>query len=120
MSSDDGPVPGEDRGVETQVDDLLDGRLLVAAHRGDADLDLVHADLVEQLGDADLLVVGEDDAGRLLAVAQRGVVDAHGRLAPAEALAMTKLERSLAMVTDPSCQNGRISSVPHSQSTGQR
>ena len=63
-----------------ELDDLLDRLLLVAAHGGDADLDLVDADLVEQLGDADLLVVGEDDAGGLLAVAQRGVVDAHGRL----------------------------------------
>ena len=76
---DDGPVPGEDGGVEPEVDDLLDRRLLVAAHGRDADLDLVHADLVEQLGDADLLVVAEHDAGRLLAVAQRGVVDAHRR-----------------------------------------
>ncbi len=35
------------------------------------------ADLVEQLGDADLLVVGEDHAGGLLAVAQRRVVEPH-------------------------------------------
>ena len=75
-----GPVPGQDRGVEPEVDDLRDRRLLVAAHRRDAHLDLVDADLVEQLGDADLLVVREDDAGRLLAVAQRGVVDVDRRL----------------------------------------
>ena len=48
-------------------------------HGRDADLDLVHADLVKQLGDADLLVVGEHHAGGLLAVAQGGVVDAHRR-----------------------------------------
>ena len=54
---------------------------LVAAHGRDAGLDLVDADLVEQLGDADLLVVGEDDAGGLLAVAQRRVVEHDRRLA---------------------------------------
>ena len=48
-------------------------------HGRDADLDLVHADLVQQARDADLLVVREDDAGGLLAVAQGGVVDAHRR-----------------------------------------
>ena len=57
----------------------LDRLLLVAAHRGDAHLDLMDADVVEQTGDTDLLVVGEDDAGRLLAVAQSRVVDAHRR-----------------------------------------
>ena len=68
------------RGVEPELDDLLDRRLLVAAHSRDAHLDLVDAHLVEQLGDADLLVVAEDHAGGLLAVAEGGVVDAHGRL----------------------------------------
>ena len=53
------------------VDDLA----LVAAHDRDAGLDLVDADLVEVLGDLDLLGVGEDDAGGLLAVAQRRVVE---------------------------------------------
>ena len=77
---DHGAVPGEDRRVEPELDDLRDGLLLVAAHRRDADLDLVDAHLVEQLGDADLLVVAEHDAGGLLAVAQGGVVDADGRL----------------------------------------
>ena len=77
---DHGAVPGEDGGVEAELDDLGDGLLLVAAHRRDADLDLVDAHLVEQLGDADLLVVAEHDAGSLLAVAQGGVVDADGRL----------------------------------------
>ena len=85
------PDPGRRSGVMVG--------LLVAAHGRDADLDLVHADLVEQLGDADLLVVAEDHAGRLLAVAQGGVVDAHRRASAGRRRAMTKLERSLVMVT---------------------
>ena len=77
---DDGPVPGEDRGFEAELDDLARWPAFSSPqHGGDADLDLMHADLVQQLGDADLLVVREDDAGGLLAVAQGGVVDAHRR-----------------------------------------
>ncbi len=54
----------------------------------------MHADGIEQAGDTDLLVVGEDDAGGLLAVAK--VVSSMRTAGSAGfALAMTKLERSL-------------------------
>ena len=69
------PVPAEDRGVQAEVRDLRDDLGLVAAHDRDAGLDLLHADLVEVLGDLDLLGVGEHDAGGLLAVTQRRVVE---------------------------------------------
>ena len=64
---------------EAHVRDLLDDRPLVAAHDGDARLDLVDAHLVEHARDSDLLGVREDDAGGLLAVAKSGVVDHDGR-----------------------------------------
>jgi hypothetical protein len=57
------------------VSDLLDDVAFVTAHRGDAGLDLTYAHLVEQPGYADLLLVGEDHPGRLLAVTQCRVVD---------------------------------------------
>ena len=68
-------TPAEHGRTQAQMCDLLDHVALVAAHGGYARLDLVDADLVEQLRDADLLFVGEHHAGGLLAVAQRRVVD---------------------------------------------
>jgi hypothetical protein len=59
---------------------------LATAHRGGASLDLVDAGRRQSAADGDLLRPGEGDAGRLLAVAQGGVVDenaaggAHGDL----------------------------------------
>ena len=74
-------VPAEHRRLQAQVRDLLDDLALVAAHDRDAGLDLVDADPVEHLGDRDLLGVREHDAGGLLAVTQRRVVELYRRCA---------------------------------------
>ena len=62
-------------GVLGALGDLVDGEEV--AFRGDreAGLDDVDAQLVEELGDLELLLVGHGGAGRLLAVAQGGVED---------------------------------------------
>jgi len=53
----------------------LDGGLLIAAHRRYACLDLLDTDLVQQLGYAHLLKIGENDACRLLPVPEGGIAD---------------------------------------------
>ncbi len=70
-------APAQNGRAQPETGDLLDDVALVAAHGRDARLDLIDPDLVEQLGDADLLLVREHDAGGLLAVAQRRVVYLH-------------------------------------------
>ncbi len=64
-----------DHGILGALGDLVDGGEV--AFRGDreAGFDDVHAHLIEQLGDFELLFMGHGGAGRLLAVAQGGVED---------------------------------------------
>ena len=62
--------------------DAPDRLLVVSGHRWQAGLDPVHAGLRERLGDPDLVVRGELDAGLLFAVAQRHVVDLDVRRQP--------------------------------------
>ena len=64
-----------DHGVLGALGDLVDGGEV--AFRGDrkAGLDDVHAHVVEQLGDLELLFMGHGRAGTLLAVAQGRVED---------------------------------------------
>jgi hypothetical protein len=57
--------------------DLAHGAEVALGGDGEARLDDVHAHLVEEAGDLELLLVGHGGAGRLLAVAQGGVEDDH-------------------------------------------
>ena len=60
--------------AEVALHDFLDGGGVARRHDGHARFDAVHAGFGEPLGDADFVVFREDDAGLLLAVAQRDVV----------------------------------------------
>ena len=69
------PREGEDLGPEVALDDFLDGVVVGRRHDRHAGFDAVDAGFGEALGDADLFVLGKNNAGLLLAVAQRYVVD---------------------------------------------
>ena len=64
-----------DHRVAGEPGDLADGLEIALGGDGKAGLDDVHAHLVEQGRDLELLVEGHGRAGRLLAVAQGGVED---------------------------------------------
>jgi hypothetical protein len=63
-------------GVAGGAGDLAHGAEVALGGDREARLDDVHAHLVEEAGDLELLLVGHGGAGRLLAVAERGVEDA--------------------------------------------
>ena len=63
-----------DPGIQAELRDFLDGFGILLRHRRHAGLDPVDADFVHLPGDADLVIDGEHDAGRLLAVSQGRVV----------------------------------------------
>ncbi len=65
---------GEDLRSEIALYDFFDGSGVARRNHGHAGFDAVHARFGQPFGDADLVVFGEDDAGLLLAVAQRNVV----------------------------------------------
>ena len=73
--------------AEPGAGDQLHRVPVVLRHAREAGLDAVDAELVEQLRDLELLLGIEHDADGLLAVAQRGVVQAD---APAEAIAVVQ------------------------------
>ncbi len=60
--------------TQLALDDLLDGRGVARRDHRHAGFDAVHAGFSQSFRDADLVVLGEDDAGLLLAVAQGDVV----------------------------------------------
>ena len=61
----------------SQSRDLLDRREILVGDGRHPRLDPVDADLVEHLGDADLVLLAEHHPGGLLPVPERGVVDLH-------------------------------------------
>ena len=70
---------GEDLRLQSQFRDFLDGLEVLLGDRGHAGLDALDADFVQLLGNRDFVGDAEHHARRLLAVAQRGVVNAHAR-----------------------------------------
>ena len=71
----DGAAEGGDGGAADFVGDAGDGVEVGGTGGGEAGLDAVDVELLQHLGDLELLVVGEGDAGGLLAVSERGVED---------------------------------------------
>ena len=69
------PTPGDRGQRKPGRDDGADGGDLLPAHGRRAGLELGDAGLRKRARDRDLLLDGEGDAGRLLAVAQRRVVE---------------------------------------------
>ena len=67
----------EDLRTQVALHDFLDRRRIARRHHRHAGFDAVHAGFGQPFGDADLVVLGEDHAGLLLAVAQRDVVKLH-------------------------------------------
>ena len=65
---------GENFRAEVALHDILDGRGVTGRNHGHARFDAVHAGFGQSFGDADLVVLREDHAGLLFAVAQRHVV----------------------------------------------
>ena len=65
----------ENLGAEVQIDDGFHRFLVLPRHGRHAGLDAIDAQLGELLGNGDLVFDGKDDAGRLLALAQRHVVN---------------------------------------------
>ncbi len=70
-----GAREAEDLGLQPELGNLPDGIEIHSGDRGHARLDALDADFVELTGNGDLVVHVHDDAGRLLAVAEGGVVD---------------------------------------------
>ena len=73
---------GDDAALDL-AGDLLDGREVVRGGGREASLDDVHVQPRELLGDLELLLGRQREAGRLLPIAQRGVEDpyvCHGHL----------------------------------------
>ena len=66
---------GVDLRLQPELGNLLDRLEVHVGHRRHAGLDALDADFGELLGDRDLVLDVHDHAGRLLAVAQRRVVD---------------------------------------------
>jgi hypothetical protein len=64
----------ENLGTELALDDLLDGRGVARLDHRHPGFDTVHAGFSQPFGDADFIVLGEDDASLLLAIAQCDVV----------------------------------------------
>ncbi len=71
--SDNCTVPAHDAGAQTQPADLRDRFFFVAAHDGNPDLDLVHADIVQHFGNADFLRIGKNYSRRLFSITERGI-----------------------------------------------
>ena len=60
--------------AEIALYDFFDGRGVAGRNHRHAGFDAVHAGFGQPFGNADLVVLGEDDAGLLLAIAQGDVV----------------------------------------------
>ena len=69
------PAPDHQSGRQAEAGDGADRFALLLAHGGNADLEFRHADRGQLGGDRQLLVQRKRHTGRLLAVAQGGVVD---------------------------------------------
>ena len=79
-------APHHQPGIQAEPGNRPDRLTLLGAHGRNADLQLGHADGVQAAGDVQLFRQGKGNTGRLLTVAQGGVVDgdeaglAHGNL----------------------------------------
>ena len=76
-------APGDRRQRQVGFDDGADGRDLVLSHRRRSGLDLGDAGARQRARNRHFLGGAEGDAGRLLAVAQGGVVEYDGQISRA-------------------------------------
>ena len=110
-----GAREARDDGALGALGDLLHGGEIAVRGDRETGLDDVHAHIVEQLGDFELLVEGHGGAGTLLAVAQGGVEDddavlvglglrGHGKILLLECALCRALIRGLPSFTPLSAQ----------------
>ena len=74
-----GAGEGVDLRLQPQLRNFLDGLEILLGDGGHAGLDAIHADFGQLLGNRHFVGDAENHSRRLLAIAQRGVVNAHAR-----------------------------------------
>ena len=68
-----------DLGLQAQFRNFFDGLEILLGNGGHASLDAIHAYFIQLLGNRDFVGDAENNSRRLLAIAKRGVVNAHAR-----------------------------------------